>query len=84
MCRPRLLYICPPLLPQVLLLENVRFYKAEEKNDPEFAKALAGPGEPPWPPTCCPLFLHRLLPGPASPPFCLHLTPASGAPPGRF
>ena len=26
--------------PQVLLLENVRFYKEEEKNDPEHAKAL--------------------------------------------
>ena len=25
----------------VLLLENVRFYKEEEKNDPEFAKKLA-------------------------------------------
>lgn len=29
----------------VLLLENVRFYKAEEKNDPEFAKQLASLGE---------------------------------------
>lgn len=27
---------------QVLLLENVRFHAEEEKNDPEFAKALAG------------------------------------------
>ena len=26
---------------QVALLENVRFYKEEEKNDPEFAKKLA-------------------------------------------
>ncbi len=26
---------------QVLLLENVRFYKEEEKNDPEFARKLA-------------------------------------------
>ena len=26
---------------QVLLLENLRFHKEEEKNDPEFAKALA-------------------------------------------
>lgn len=26
----------------ILLLENVRFYKGEEKNDPEFVKALAG------------------------------------------
>ncbi|QHN96972.1 Phosphoglycerate kinase, cytosolic [Arachis hypogaea] len=26
----------------VLLLENVRFYKEEEKNDPEYAKKLAG------------------------------------------
>jgi phosphoglycerate kinase len=26
----------------VLLLENVRFHKEEEKNDPEFAKSLAG------------------------------------------
>ena len=25
----------------ILLLENVRFYKEEEKNDPEFAKKLA-------------------------------------------
>jgi phosphoglycerate kinase len=25
----------------VLLLKNVRFYKKEEKNDPEFAKKLA-------------------------------------------
>lgn len=30
---------------QVLLLENVRFYKGEEKNDPEFAKALASVAE---------------------------------------
>ncbi len=29
----------------VILLENVRFYKAEEKNDPEFAKKLADLGE---------------------------------------
>lgn len=29
----------------VLLLENVRFYKEEEKNDPEFAKKLASLGE---------------------------------------
>lgn len=29
----------------VLLLENVRFYKEEEKNDPEFAKALAAFGD---------------------------------------
>ncbi len=29
----------------VLLLENVRFYKEEEKNDPEFAKKLAAHGE---------------------------------------
>jgi len=29
----------------VLLLENVRFYKGEEKNDPEFAKKLASLGE---------------------------------------
>lgn len=27
----------------ILLLENVRFYKGEEKNDPEFAEALAKP-----------------------------------------
>lgn len=26
---------------ELLLLENVRFYKEEEKNDPEFAKKLA-------------------------------------------
>ncbi|MCX8094534.1 MAG: phosphoglycerate kinase [Candidatus Goldbacteria bacterium] len=30
---------------EVLLLENVRFYKEEEKNDPEFAKKLAALGE---------------------------------------
>ncbi len=30
---------------EVLLLENVRFYKGEEKNDPEFAKELAKPFE---------------------------------------
>lgn len=29
----------------VLLLENVRFYKEEEKNDPEFAKKLASLAE---------------------------------------
>lgn len=29
----------------VILLENVRFYKEEEKNDPEFAKKLASLGE---------------------------------------
>ena len=26
---------------EIMLLENVRFYKGETKNDPEFAKALA-------------------------------------------
>ncbi len=30
---------------QILLLENVRYYKGEEKNDPEFAKALASVAE---------------------------------------
>lgn len=30
---------------QVLLLENVRFYKEETKNDPEFAKKLATPAD---------------------------------------
>lgn len=30
---------------EVLLLENVRFYPEEEKNDPEFAKKLAAYGE---------------------------------------
>ena len=29
----------------VLLLENVRFYKEEEGNDPEFAKKLASPAQ---------------------------------------
>lgn len=29
----------------IILLENVRFYKAEEKNDPEFARKLAELGE---------------------------------------
>ena len=30
---------------QVLILENTRFYPQEEKNDPEYAKALAGSAE---------------------------------------
>ena len=30
---------------EVLLLENVRFYKGEESNDADFAKALAGNGD---------------------------------------
>lgn len=30
---------------EVLLLENLRYYKEEEKNDPDFAKALAKLGE---------------------------------------
>ncbi len=30
---------------QVLLLENLRFHKGEEKNDPEFAQQLASLGE---------------------------------------
>lgn len=30
---------------EVLMLENVRFYAGEEKNDPEFAKSLASLGE---------------------------------------
>lgn len=30
---------------EVLLLENLRFYKEEEKGDPEFAKKLAGMGD---------------------------------------
>lgn len=30
---------------QVLLLENLRFHKEEEKNDPGFAKQLAAPGD---------------------------------------
>ncbi|MFH1792989.1 MAG: phosphoglycerate kinase [Pseudomonadota bacterium] len=29
----------------ILLLENTRFYKGEEKNDPDFAKALAANGD---------------------------------------
>jgi 3-phosphoglycerate kinase len=38
--------LCPPLISlfcaalQLLLLENVRFYKEEEKNDAEFAKKV--------------------------------------------
>jgi hypothetical protein len=54
-----------------LLLENVRFYKEEEKNDEAFAKKLAAPfdmyvpssassSSPPPPPTSTP---------PSSPPF---------------
>lgn len=39
-CPPR-----PPLRPQILLLENVRFYPEEEKNDAEFAKKLAAPAD---------------------------------------
>ena len=31
----------PPRLAQVLVLENVRFYKEEEKNDPGYAEKLA-------------------------------------------
>lgn len=42
-CSPPLVPL-PISYPQVLLLENVRFYKEEEKNDPEFAKKLAAPG----------------------------------------
>ena len=30
---------------EVILLENLRFYKEEEKNNPEFAKALASLGK---------------------------------------
>ena len=30
---------------EILFLENVRYYKAEKKNDPEFAKKLAALGE---------------------------------------
>lgn len=30
---------------EIILLENLRFYKEEEKNDPKFAKNLAGLGE---------------------------------------
>lgn len=37
--------IPPPLGTQVLLLENVRFYPEEEKNDAEFAKKLAAPAD---------------------------------------
>ncbi len=32
-------FVAVPVL-QLLLLENVRFYKEEEKNDPEFAKKV--------------------------------------------
>lgn len=33
---------CPTISPlQLLLLENVRFYKEEEKNDAEFAKKVS-------------------------------------------
>ena len=30
---------------EVLILENLRFYKEEEKNDPEFSKKLAELGD---------------------------------------
>jgi len=30
---------------EVILLENLRFHEGEEKNDPEFAKALASLGD---------------------------------------
>jgi hypothetical protein len=50
-CNPTLTLLCVCLWvwflvclccgPQLLLLENVRFYKEEEKNDAEFAKKLA-------------------------------------------
>ena len=29
----------------ILLMENLRFYKGEEKNDPEFARSLAALGD---------------------------------------
>jgi hypothetical protein len=39
---------------QVLLLENVRFYKEEEKNDPEFAKKVGAWGcACAWGRVCC-------------------------------
>lgn len=46
----------------VLLLENVRFYKEEEKNDPEFAKS-----SPPSP-TSTSTTLSALLTEPTLPP----------------
>ena len=43
---------------QVLLLENVRFHKQEEKNDPEFAKQVRLNCMPSNPD--CTLFTHQL------------------------
>lgn len=41
LCMPvRAVARCPPVFLQLLLLENVRFYKEEEKNDAEFAKKV--------------------------------------------
>lgn len=43
---PRVEALAKDLQPgQVLLLENLRFHKAEEKNEPEFAQQLASLGE---------------------------------------
>lgn len=38
--RPTAAVCVPPVTPQLLLLENVRFYKEEEKNVPEFAQKV--------------------------------------------
>lgn len=52
LCAPHTPVLKPALAPirhlaarQILLLENVRFYPEEEKNDAEFAKKLAAPAD---------------------------------------
>lgn len=43
---PEVEHLCQALQPgQVLMLENLRFHKEEEKNDPDFARQLASLGD---------------------------------------
>ena len=66
-----------PLPLQVLILENVRFYKEETKNDPEFAKKVG------WPPCAGLSDIMSKLVG-AVPPWSAQVTrPAASAPIGR-